>query len=190
MKTIWYHNEIKIANELQLLATNLTQEFLNVNPDYFTLYSKGVNYSIPNEEVYVADANIWKTESLRYVNTDKKIETNFFEQEQIIKNYPTAVTLTKKYIQHCGCSGYSSIEPNSKINAHTDIENTDQKFVRIHIPLFIPQGETYFDVCGTRVYWSNIFAFDNSKTHSAHNNTNQRRLIYIIDISREFLNIT
>jgi len=34
------------------------------------------------------------------------------------------------------------------------------------------------------MYWNDIFGFDNQTTHSAHNYTIHRRLVYLIDIRR------
>ena len=42
---------------------------------------------------------------------------------------------------------------------------------------------------GIEIDWSDIFALDNQLVHSVHNYTNQRRLIYLFNLSRKFLGI-
>jgi hypothetical protein len=186
MKTLWPKQEISIGDELMSLADKLREEFLAHHSDYHTTFKGGKSYASANP-LAILDENEkadWKVEGIRYALPEQKIENNMFSNI-----FPTATALTKKYINHCGCSGYSSLEAGGIIKRHVDIENRSHNTVRIHIPLIIPEGDTGFEVTGIKTNWSDLFAFDNGELHSAYNLTKQRRLIYIIDITRSFLGI-
>ena len=202
-KSIWNEHEISIASELTPLIPDLVQDFLNVHPGFYQGITKTIPYRSEKEYLkgtpsgnpvintanITNQQNIWTVEAIRYVLPDKNIELNKFEQESVQTNFPTACALTKKYLKHCGCSSYSILSPNAKIPRHSDPENRDRRYVRLHIPLIIPTGNTFLEVNDAEVKWNGIFAFDNSLMHSAHNNTSDYRLIFLLDISRSFLRL-
>jgi aspartyl/asparaginyl beta-hydroxylase (cupin superfamily) len=82
------------------------------------------------------------------------------------------------------------LESASIIRRHTGPENRDGEFIRIHIPLIVPDGAIFFEVGGEVVYWNDIFGFDNQTIHSAHNYTKHRRLVYLIDIRRSTIGMS
>lgn len=190
-KTIWSKEEILIADELLELAPKLRYDFLEYHKDFHTTFNGGNSYASKNKNAVLDEEErvIWKVEGLRYSLPQKGIERNMFLEPGMRNAFPTASSLTQKYIQHCGCSGYSILDPGGVITRHVDIENYLRKTVRIHIPLIIPEGDVYLEVRGVELDWSNLFAFDNGDWHSAYNKTEKRRLVYIIDISRSFLGI-
>lgn len=192
MKVTWTKKEISISDELISLAPKLRDEFLNYHTDFDTTFKGGTPYSVANPSAILDNVSgevDWKVEGLRYALFERNIKTNLFEDSKIRNNFPTAAALTEKYIDHCGCSGYSILEAGGIIRKHLDIENRLHKTVRIHIPLIIPEGDCMFEVNGTILNWSELFAFDNGELHSAYNKTKKRRLVYIIDITRTFLSI-
>ena len=191
-QTIWSRGEISIADELMELAPKLTQEFLEYHKDFDTTFSGGISYAASNPEAILDEheKDVWKVEGLRYSLPEKNIEQNMFLQPKTRMIFPTASSLTQKYIAHVGCSGYSVLDAAGIIKPHVDIENSSRKTVRIHIPLIIPEGDIALEVGGIKQDWSNLFAFDNAELHSAYNKTNKRRLIYILDISRSFCSTT
>lgn len=191
MQSIWYRNEIRIADELMDLAPKLRDEFLEYHKDFHTTFKGGTSYAASNPLAILdeKEKNDWKVEGLRYVLPEQGIEQNFFLEPRVRSIFPTASALTQKYIAHVGCSGYSILEPGGDIKRHTDIENKSHNTIRIHIPLIVPEGDVYFKVDGKEMQWSDLFGFDNGQLHSAHNKSQKRRLIYIIDISRSFLKI-
>jgi hypothetical protein len=191
MKTLWTRDEIAIADELMSLAAKLKDEFLNYHKDFYTTFKGGKSYASSNPLAILNEneKEKWKVEGLRYALPEQNIVQNLFLDANISNNFPTATALTHKYIDHCGCSGYSILEGGGIIKAHVDIENRSHNTVRIHIPLIVPDGDIAFNVIGQQITWTDLFAFDNGFAHSAYNKTTERRLIYIIDITREFLGI-
>lgn len=189
MQSIWYRNEIIIADELMELVPKLRDEFLEYHKDFDTTFSGGISYAASNPEAILDEheRDVWKVEGLRYSLPEKNIEQNFFLQPKVRMIFPTAAELTQKYISYVGCSGYSVLDAGGVIKSHVDIENRSRKTVRIHIPLIIPKGDVALEVDGIKQDWSDLFAFDNAELHSAYNKTDKRRLIYIIDISKSLL---
>jgi hypothetical protein len=193
MKSLWNRNEISVADELMALAPKLTEEFLAYHKDFYTTFSGGISYAAANPLTILEEheKKKWKVEGIRYCFPEQNVERNLFLEPEIQRNFPTAVALTKKYLTpKYGCSGYSILEGGGVINPHVDIENSSHKTVRIHIPLIIPEGETYFRVMDKETDWSDLFAFDNGQLHSAYNKTKERRLIYIFDMTRSMLGIS
>jgi aspartyl/asparaginyl beta-hydroxylase (cupin superfamily) len=76
------------------------------------------------------------------------------------------------------------LAPQTQLHRHTGIENRTGEFIRIHIPLIVPEGDIFFECNDDEVHWDDIFAFDNQLVHSAHNLTDEGRLIYLIDVRR------
>jgi hypothetical protein len=191
MQSIWHRDEIKIAEELIELSSNLRDEFLEYHNDFHTTFKGGVSYAASNPLAVLdeKEKTDWKVEGLRYSLPSQKVEQNLFLEQKIASSFPTASSLTKKYLNHCGCSGYSVLEPGGIIKPHKDIENVSHSTIRIHIPLIIPETGCQFDVNGVTIGWTDLFGFDNGITHSAINASDKRRLIYIIDITRSFLSI-
>jgi hypothetical protein len=188
-QAIWLKSEIRIADELLSLASNLTDDYLKYHSDFKTTFSKGVSY----ENDYIKDPlnkkAAWKVDALRYTYPNQEIDLRLFEEIHMQEKFPTAAALTKKYSEHCLISSYSVLESQSSIGRHTDMENRDRTYVRIHIPLIVPEGDIFLEVDNIEIDWSDIFAFDSELPHSAYNFSNHRRLVYILDISRKFLGI-
>jgi hypothetical protein len=97
--------------------------------------------------------------------------------------------MTERYGSDCPISAYSIIEKNSVINRHTGVETRDSEFIRIHIPLLVPEGDIFFEVEGVEITWADIFGFDNSLPHSAHNYSDHLRLVFIIDVRRDLMGV-
>ena len=188
---IWTRDKISIADELMELVPKLRDEFLAYHEDFDTTFSKGISYASANPLTILNDKekDVWKVEGIRYVCTPQNVERNLFLDPKISSAFPTATELTKKYINYCGCSGYSILDAGGVIERHTDIENPLHDTIRIHIPLIIPEGDAELEAEGVKTKWTDLFAFDNGAMHSAYNKTNKRRLIYILDIKRSFLSL-
>lgn len=106
------------------------------------------------------------------------------EMDVLDTKYPIAASIIREYEKDVCLALYSCLGPHSSIPQHSDVENPNNEFVRIHIPLFIPKGDVYFMVGHTKITWDNgVFGFDGG-LHSAANNTDEWRVIILIDIKR------
>lgn len=181
-KKIYTRNEIPIADYLMSHQQALRDEFLAYHDDFVAgAFEKGElsKFIYPLGSV-LSNPGAWKTTKLKY-----KFEHIADEMaEETSKYFPTSTKLTKEFGDDCPISFYSILESASIIRRHTGPENRDGEFIRIHIPLIVPEGPIFFEVGGEVVYWDDIFGFDNQTIHSAHNYTPHRRLVYLIDIRR------
>jgi hypothetical protein len=199
LKKYWLREELLCADELMALVPALTKEFLDYHTDYHTSFSKGKTIESQGElltgeadsrTVYVGNQlNSWKLDFITYTDETKNIKNRLYLDTALSERYPTATALVKKWDKDCGIAGYSSVEPNSIIERHTGHENVDNEYIRIHIPLIIPKGDIFLECEGVEIDWSDIWGFNNQLTHSVYNNTNERRLAFVIDLRRSTIGL-
>lgn len=193
LKKIWLRDEISVADELLSYVSALREEFLLRHPDFIDgAFARGVPItlpSLPNSSALTTRMEAWKMDGLQYRWDDAGILNERYKDSKIQKRYPTACAIIKKYGNNCGCVGYSVLEKNAIITRHTGIENRDNEYLRIHVPLIVPSGDIFFEVEGLEIDWSDIWGFDNQLIHSAHNLTDKRRLVFLIDLRRDFLGL-
>jgi hypothetical protein len=130
---------------------------------------------------FCSDMDIWQSSFIKYEWRDQGIRKDI--REDLISKFPTAIKLVETFGHNdCPIANYSCLGPMSQLNRHTGNENRTGEFVRVHVPLIIPEGDVFFEVMGEEIDWSDIFCFNNQFPHSAHNNTNYWRLCFLIDI--------
>ena len=190
IKAYWLREEISIADELLDLAPKLVEEFLEYHHEFLDLSkpTKLRPYKNPMFDTakVMSGLDAWITEGVKYTWKEAGIFSNRFNDDPIVsKHFPTACALTRKYGDDCPISSYSCIEPGRVIERHTGVENRDNEFIRIHIPLIIPEGDIFFECEGVEIDWQDLWAFDNQLIQSAHNYSNGRRLIYMFDVRRD-----
>lgn len=191
-KLFWLRDEISIAEELLSLAPKLTEEFLAYHTDFLEgNFEKGVPYKNPKYDTNTIQSrrDAWLVDPLKYQWASKNVLVDFYSRPGVEDRFPTATALTKKYKDVCPISTYSIIDKNNVITRHIGGENMDGDTIRIHIPLIVPPGDIFLEVEGVEIDWSDLFGFANQYVHSAHNYSDYRRLVYLIDIKRSFLGI-
>lgn len=125
----------------------------------------------------------WKNLEFKYHCPFENIHWDM-DKEYAKTNYPTAFNLIEQFGDDCPIASYSCMAPNTTLHRHTGPENRLGEYIRIHIPLIIPKGDIFFEVNGEEIAWDNVFGFDNQLAHSAHNLSNEYRLIFLIDFRR------
>ena len=103
--------------------------------------------------------------------------------------FPTMKKIAEHYQDRCPILEYSILPAQSIIERHIGIENKVGENIRIHIPLIVPEGDLFLEAQGEEVDWQNPWGFNNQYMHSAHNNTDEHRLIMLIDLKRTFVGI-
>lgn len=103
--------------------------------------------------------------------------------------FPTMKGIAEHYGDLCPILEYSILPAQSIIERHIGIENKKGENIRIHIPLIVPKGDLFLEAQGEEVDWQNPWGFNNQYMHSAHNNTDEHRLIMLIDLKRTFVGI-
>ena len=130
----------------------------------------------------------WRATPFRYERHDH-MDISYTAPDDFRARYPTANKLITEYGEHCPIANYTVLAPNSVLQRHTGVENRDGEFIRIHIPLIIPEGDVFFEAAGEEIDWTDIWGFNNQVAHSAHNYTNEWRLLFLIDIRRTFIGL-
>lgn len=202
---IWIKDELPIGAELMSYAPKLREEFLAIHPEFLSDdHSQLTPYTArsgPDDQQhldaypikgtgnspkgFVKNADTWKIEGIKY--TFPRLGVDLQPTDEIREKFPTACELTAKYCDHI--ASYSVITPQSSIDRHTGVENEYNKHLRIHIPLIVPEGDIFLECEGVEVTWNDLFGFDNSLVHSAHNFSTHLRLIFIIDVRRDLLGL-
>ena len=197
---IFRRAELPVADYLMSYADDLRKEFLD-GQDLETVALKQDNTfssNTPNAVVdylvkiekngsYVSDPSGWKNKQIKY--TDLNNIVHHEPNDSLKQRYPTACKLIEEYGNDCHSARYSLLGPRSSIGRHTDPDDRLGLFVKIHIPLIVPNGDVFFEVFGEEIDWSDIFAFNNQLCHSAYNNTDEWRLCFILDIKRTRIGI-
>lgn len=204
MKKIWRGKEIPIANYLMSFQDALREEFIDgfdsledackkYTTDNLDLRMFGVGLDetmqgveIKNPETGKFERNYtgWKSIQFKYGRHDEFIDFEFqrSDNDRIAKKYPTAHKLVKEYGEFCPIANYSILAPQTILNRHSGPENREGKFIRIHIPLIIPEGDIFLEASGEEVTWDNIWGFNNQHTHSAYNFSDEWRVVFMIDL--------
>lgn len=214
MKKIWRGNEIPVAEYLMSYQTALREEFLagtasvkeacekyatdaldlrvfGVSIEESTGY-KGIVSKNADSGEFEFNLEGWKSIQFKYARHDNLVdfEINRSDNDRVAKRYPTAWNLVKQYGDCCPCASYSILAPQTVLNRHTGPENRTGEYIRIHIPLIIPDGDLFLEASGEEVTWDNIWGFNNQHAHSAYNNSDDWRVIFMIDLHMAHIGMT
>jgi len=196
LQKIYRRSELPLADYLMSFQQALRDEFIGdngtlenavkfVKPSiyYRSDLPEGTKNYLVQDTDGTPDISRWRARTLKHEHKDKNL---FFKESapDMLARFPTAMKLIEEFGDDCPIANYSILAPNSVINRHTGVENRSGEFIRIHIPLIVPQGDIFFEVNDEVVHWNDIFAFNNQFVHSAHNRTNEWRLCFLIDIRR------
>lgn len=209
MKKIWRGQEIPIADHLMSFQNALREEFLagassvehaclRYSTDNLDLRQfgvgleetiKGIESKDPTTGEFKRNIGGWKGIQFKYGRHDDLIDFEFdrTENDRIARRFPTAYNLVKSYGEHCPIASYSILAPQTTLHRHSGPENREGKYIRIHIPLIIPEGDIFLEASGEEVTWDNIWGFNNQHSHSAYNFSDEWRVIFLIDIEMEHI---
>tara|TARA_B100000085_G_scaffold96474_1_gene87536 strand:+ start:1218 stop:2039 length:822 start_codon:yes stop_codon:yes gene_type:complete len=147
------------------------------------------------------DLDAWRVLVVKYHNpniagpgSDPNYQNELLDRKRRMDGYnvdkfKTMKGIGERYGDICPILEYSILPANSIIERHIGIENKEGKHIRIHIPLIVPKGDIFFEANGEEVDWSQPWGFNNQYMHSAHNNTDEHRLIMLIDLERQYCGI-
>lgn len=208
-KKIWRRHEISIADDLMSFKQGLIDDFMRgystleeatmsqggecINPklykeEWLEGAKKQVVHKNPQTGQWESGLSHWRGQLIRmYTMPESGAEpVNLELDKEEAKNYPTMMKLLEKYSDKCYGLVYGIMGPQTILHRHLAPENVEGLFVRIHIPLIIPKGDLFLECHGEEVTWDDLFGFNNQHLHSAHNYTDEWRLVAIIDIDREY----
>jgi len=181
-KYIYRTEDIAFLKHMDEIAPELLKDYLRNHKDEIGLYENEDAWSANGKSVYPLHKGNWKVKVLKYkhqwMEPPKKIE----------EQYPTAWKLMQTIGYDCPIAMYSFLKANSKIKLHFGADvNLDSKYMRFHIPLVVPSHDPKdvgIEIMGETIGWGCSFAFDNQGWHHVWNNTDQDRVIFLIDIHR------
>ena len=187
---IYRRHEIPYVEHLLSYKDDLIKEFLAVHTNWYNVNEPLTDVTVNNFggaiNSRLSYPEAWKASWFRY---EKTPGGNVIINDKHLARFPTAQKILKELDGQIGHLSYSIMEPNTVIDRHTGGENRTGVYLRVHIPLIVPEGDIFFEVNGEEIDWSEPFGFNNQYTHSAHNYSNQRRMVLLIDIKRSFLGL-
>ena len=204
---VWHRHELPIFEKLLEYRDGLVRDYMDgynnltdailaqsensVDPKHYddTAMSQAEGMLVtrdPKTLKWSTNFDAWKSVGIRNVvkQQGQVVVDEQIPAEQSVK-YPTAMKLLSDYHDDMFGLVYSAIGPYSILQRHVGPENIDGEYIRIHLPLVVPTGDIFLEVQGQEVEWTDIFGFNNQYLHSAHNYSNEWRLIMIIDLSRK-----
>ena len=208
-QAVYKRHEIPIAEYLMSFQTALRDEFMgNFEKvphvlNYFAappLDRRGAGVPLdetgyliqsknPSTNEYQQNIKGWMAVLFKYRRgeEDSHMDSEVPAYDRRARKFKTAYNLVKEFGEYCPIAQYSVMAPNTVLHRHTGPENRTGKYIRIHIPLIVPEGDLFLEVNGQEVRWDDIFGFNNQFVHSAHNYTNKYRVIFLIDLDREHI---
>jgi hypothetical protein len=188
LKNIYRGDEVKFAAMFRALQPALLAEFLAAHPDFFSnKLLDEPEYPIQVPGTSIEQRKLWKAAGIKWKSLTGPLPPSIkagLEKNQA--KYPVAYELATAFGDNCPVAGFSIAEPGCVIYRHTDVPDRHRRTISVHVPLYIPKGDIGFEVEGEVSTWDDVFSFNNQKLHGVWNNTDERRLIFIIQLSRTF----
>ncbi len=97
-----------------------------------------------------------------------------------VRRCPITAELVARNVPGHGAAGFSVLKPGTNIKPHVGYQGD---FLRLHLGLIVPEGDCGLSVRGKRTRWQNgrAMIFDDREPHSAWNNTEQDRVVLLVD---------
>lgn len=204
---IWRRRDLAIFEEIMAYQSGLVSDFMKghtdlkeaifaqsentINPGYYDgdqmNMAEGMLVSRdPNTLKWTTDFTAWQSVGLKNViKINGEVQTHDVALDAVLENYPTAKAILDRYGDDLYGLVYSAIGPHTILQRHVGPENIDGIYLRIHVPLIVPEGEMFLECDNEEITWNDIFGFNNQHLHSAHNYSMEWRLVMIIDLARE-----
>tara|TARA_Y100000593_G_scaffold94174_1_gene192008 strand:+ start:17673 stop:18173 length:501 start_codon:yes stop_codon:yes gene_type:complete len=166
-----------------------------------------MNFFIDSEKFVYKSEIISKTDT--FLNEYKKI-VNFLNYPEKIHNdkwklspflykgkwfnrHPAQKSLEfLKTLEHMFIATYSVFEPNAKIYPHVGYD-LEEPVYRVHLPIIVPNDSQncWIKVKGEKRSWqkNELLIFDDMMEHEAQNNTEEDRVVVIMDFKKEAFNL-
>lgn len=117
------------------------------------------------------------------------IMKNMGEWDEINKaKYPLFNIFIETFGEQCRSAGFSILEPGGEVLTHTDTEEDHERYVIVHVPLVVPNGNVGLkenDELSTWVEGSS-FILDVESPHSIWNFTNEPRVVILLELLKEY----
>ena len=185
-------------NDKQSIADIVKQEgFENARPRTIQqFHSPTEKWAMPKESRYaLADAvtvdgktdySGWTSTQIKYFSSGPDKANDPPPMIWVNKRFPTAAKLIKEFGDDCPIMDYVMLKPKTILSRHTGATNIGSNRVRIHLPIFVPEGRCFLEINGKPIYWKDgPFGFNDEYVHSACNLTDEYRVIWMMDMERD-----
>jgi aspartyl/asparaginyl beta-hydroxylase (cupin superfamily) len=200
------NNKYPIARQIydqRYVVKKDLQEILNLNK--WSIWSDDYNHT-PVFTQMTENEIMSRISERSYINSTKKPAWRLFPlilNGKIIRNDDlchNTLSILNNYKKHIVNAGFSLLEVGCHIGMHKDY---DKSFYRLHIPLLIPKNNSNFDTFISESTAKNnnlavlqvendyrvwkeddYFILDDTYDHDAWNNTDEPRVVLLVDIKR------
>lgn len=144
------------------------KEWKDIYREYLAIKDSLVDWH--EKELYLEG---WKVFGLYNFPYGEPIEEN-------IKRCPVTAEFVKNNFPQHGAAGFSMLMPKTHIARHVGFQGP---FLRYHLGLKVPEGDCALDTSEGLMKWKEgeAFVFDDRQEHEAWNNTDEDRVILLID---------
>ena len=96
----------------------------------------------PSTEQFKQNIKGWMAVAFKYRRGEEKsiMDRELTAHDRRSRQFKTAYSLVKEFGDHCPIAQYSILAPNTILHRHTGPENRTGRYIRIHIPLIVPEG--------------------------------------------------
>ena len=166
------------AYETFPILKEIEKNFTTIKNEYIMHRKKHMSYDWPEKELYSEDkGEEWKIIPLYGFNIwDKKN----------IQYFPQTVKLLKR-IKGLKTAIFSKLGPNTRLKKHQGWKELSNKVLRCHIGIVVPtSGKSGIEVEDEfkQVEEGKFIVFDDSKIHIGVNDSNEDRIVLLLDIVR------
>lgn len=149
----------------------LREEVLNSDWSFAPLYPGGLEAKI---DLY----NKWKIIQLKNMNV--------YDYSNVAK-YPVLNSLVDEFGEVCRSAGISILEAGGVVATHVDTETDQDKYIIVHVPIDIPDGDVGFKENNEVGKWvsGESFILDVESPHSVWNHTDKHRIVILLELLKE-----
>jgi aspartyl/asparaginyl beta-hydroxylase (cupin superfamily) len=102
--------------------------------------------------------------------------------------YPLFTSFIESFGEKCRGAGFSILEPGGEVLSHTDTEEDHERYVIVHVPLIVPDGDVGLTENDERTTWveGSSFILDVESPHSIWNFTSESRVVILLELLKEY----
>lgn len=161
-------------DKINKIIPHLNTEFLSVHgldTDGIPLYSDYIGNSLDSQ-------GKWKMLVIKIMGE---------WEDKNLSQYPVLTELVRSFGDVCRSAGYSILDAGGAVPTHTDTEQGHEDYVICHVPIIIPQGDVGFLEGNIKGTWNEgeCFLLDVETPHSIWNNTQQPRVVVLLELLKE-----
>jgi aspartyl/asparaginyl beta-hydroxylase (cupin superfamily) len=169
------------------LYTTLIENLVDdLHDDFKRVYGEINNLKTIITPTQTANIAEWKGSFVYFTKRKQKWDPNAERMSTTLKHLVSIIPET-----HLSGIWFSALLPGCVIPPHTDNYVSHDPYVRVHLPLIVPEGDLGITIDNQTFQWTRgkVLVFDQNKMHNAWNATNQSRLNLNFNFSERAFNV-